>query len=65
MSKSFSLLMWLIGKYLDVKGFFAASIVFELVSKVSGRKQYMICYPCLTTASTTFAALSVLSVAAK
>ncbi|MFZ3090081.1 MAG: hypothetical protein WA240_05580 [Nitrospirota bacterium] len=40
MPKSFLLLMWLIGKYLDVKGFFAASMVFELVSKVSGRRQY-------------------------
>ena len=40
MPKSFLLLMWLIGKYLDVKGFFVASMVFELVSKVSGRRQY-------------------------
>jgi len=35
MSKGFSLLTWLIEKFLAVKGFTVTSIVFEFVSKVS------------------------------
>jgi hypothetical protein len=42
MVKSFSLVTWLIGKVLTIKGFAIASIVFELVFKVSGRRQYII-----------------------
>lgn len=40
MAKGFSFLTWLIGKFLAVKGFTITSIAFELVSKVSGRRQY-------------------------
>jgi hypothetical protein len=32
---------WFIGKVLAIKGFSVMSIVFELVSKVPGRKQYI------------------------
>jgi len=40
MAKSFSWATWFIGKILAIKGFAITSIVFELVSKVSGRKQF-------------------------
>jgi len=42
MVKGFSLLTWLIGKFLGLKGFAIMGIAFELVSKVSGRRQYML-----------------------
>jgi hypothetical protein len=42
MAKGFSLVTWLIGKFLAIKGFAITSFVFELVSKVSGRRQYII-----------------------
>ncbi|MEW6409740.1 MAG: hypothetical protein AB1488_06465 [Nitrospirota bacterium] len=42
MVKGFSLLTWLIGKFLAIKWFVITSIVFELVSKVSGRRQYIV-----------------------
>jgi hypothetical protein len=41
-AKGFSLVTWLIGKFLAIKGFAITSIVFEVVSKVSGRRQYRI-----------------------
>lgn len=40
MAKAFSFSMWVIGKIFALKGFAITSIVFELVSKVSGRGQY-------------------------
>ncbi|MBI4685537.1 MAG: hypothetical protein HY755_10095 [Nitrospirae bacterium] len=42
MVKAFSLLTWLIGNLLAVKGFTITGIAFELISKVSSRKQYLI-----------------------
>jgi len=45
MVKGFSLLAWLIGKFLGLKGFAIMGIAFELVSKVSGRRQYIVSMP--------------------
>lgn len=42
MTKGFSLLTWLAGEILAISGFTIIGIAFELVSKVSGRKQYAI-----------------------
>lgn len=35
----FSLSTWIIGKIFALNGYFITSIVFEVVSKVSGRRQ--------------------------
>jgi len=43
MAKNISLVTWLIGKIFAIKGFAITSLVLELVSKVSGRSQYMSC----------------------
>jgi len=40
MVKAFPFLSWLIGKIFALKGFTITSFAFELVSKVSGRRQY-------------------------
>lgn len=41
MAKTFSLSTWLIGKIFALKGFAITGIAFELVSKVSGKEQYV------------------------
>jgi len=36
----FSFLTWIIGKIFDVNGYLISGIVFETVSKISGKRQY-------------------------